>query len=176
MQRVSTFLAAVLGLASVAAAHPAGAQQPQSIEVAVNKGELLRFPKAPGSVLVVNPAIADIVADGSPRVFVLGKAPGETQLFILDEGGRTMLQANVRVVTASSGQVTVFRGTAESSLNCAPRCTGASPGGGIPNGSAVPAAAISPPAPAPAQAATAANTSAPNVPAPNPGAAAPAAR
>jgi hypothetical protein len=170
MQRTSIFLAALLGLAAAGAAH---AQQPQSIEIAVNKAELLRFQKAPGSVLVVNPGIADIVADGSARVFVLGKAPGETQLFVLDDAGRTMLQANVRVVTAPSGQVSVFRGVAESTLNCAPRCTGASAAGGIPSGgSTVPAAAASAPAPA----ATPSEAPAPpNVPAPNPGAPAPAA-
>jgi hypothetical protein len=168
MQRTSIFLAALVGLTAAGAAH---AQQPQSIEIAVNKAELLRFEKAPGSVLVVNPGIADIVADGSARVFVLGKAPGETQLFVLDDGGRTMLQANVRVVTAPGGQVSVFRGTAESTLNCAPRCTGASAAGGIPSGGGgVPAATAPAPAATPSQA-----PAAPNVPAPNPSAPAPAA-
>jgi hypothetical protein len=129
MQRARTFLAA----AALLAVAPGFASAQQAIQVAVNKAELLRFDKAPTSVLVVNPAIADIVADGSSHIFVLGKAPGETQLFVLGEGGKTVMQSTVRVVTASTGEVTIYRGGQEgATLSCAPRCVG----GGAPGAAA----------------------------------------
>jgi len=115
----------LVALAALVAGVPLGASAADdTIRVAVNKAELLRFDKAPTSVLVVNPAIADVVADGSPHVFVLGKTPGETQLFVLGEGGKTMLEKTVRVVSAPAGEVTVYRaGESAATLDCSPRCT-----------------------------------------------------
>src|SRR4051794_20871078 len=101
MQRARMFLAALAAAVSLAPLG-AGAQQ-RALEVAVNKAELLPFPRPPGSVRGVTPAIAAIVAEGPSRVFVLGKTPGETELYILDGEGKTMLRTNIRVVTASSG-------------------------------------------------------------------------
>jgi hypothetical protein len=139
MRRKRLLLFFVMMLIALAAA-PSAALAQRTLDITVNKAELLRFDRHPGSVLVVNPAIADVVADGGDHVFVLGKTPGETQLFVLDEAGKTMMQATVRVGTPAAGQVSVFRGTAETTLNCAPRCAG--PQGGAP--AAAPAAAPAP--------------------------------
>jgi Flp pilus assembly secretin CpaC len=154
MQRAGILLAALAAAASLA---PLGAAaQQRALEVAVNKAELLHFQQAPASVLVVNPAIADVVADGSSHVFVLGKTPGETELYILDAEGKAMLRTNIRVVTASSGAVTVFRGIGETTLSCAPRCAPGATGGPATTGAAAPIAAsaappiAAPPIPAPA--------------------------
>jgi hypothetical protein len=157
MPRARLFLLALaLVAALVATPRPTQSQQ-RSLDLIVNKAELLRFDRHPGSVLVVNPQIADVVADGGNHVFILGKIPGETQLFVLDEDGKTMMQANVRVGTPASGQVSVFRGTAEATLNCAPRCAGlqsgtpaaAAGGAASPTAGASAAPAAAPAAPAP---------------------------
>jgi hypothetical protein len=112
----------VLGAAALSLwALPAAAQQ-RRLEVAINTAELLRLEAAPGSVLVANPAIADVVVEGGKQVFVLGKAPGETELYILDANGGTMLRAMVSVVPQTRGHISILRGIDETKLHCAPRC------------------------------------------------------
>jgi hypothetical protein len=152
---VRRHLAALRGLLAFAIA-PAAAQQ-RMIEVSVNTAELLRLDGAPGSVLVANPSIADVVVEGGKQVFVLGKTPGETQLYILDTNGGTMVRAMISVVPQTARHITIIRGTEESQLHCAPRCAevggrekkpGASgPAAGAP--ALAPAPAPAAPAPAP---------------------------
>lgn len=100
---------------------PAAAQQ-RTIQVPVNGAELIRLGTIPGSVLIANPAIADVVVEGGKQVFVLGRAPGETQLYVLDSSGATLLQAAVSVLPPTTRHVTVIRGDEETYLHCAPRC------------------------------------------------------
>jgi Flp pilus assembly secretin CpaC len=140
---------AALGAALALAASPAAAQQ-RMIEVAINAAELLRLDAEPGSVLVANPAIADVVVEGGKQVFVLGKTPGETQLYVLDRNGGTMLRAMVSVVPQTARHMTIIRGTDESQIHCAPRCAEVGgqekkPGGG---GGATAAATSTPVPPA----------------------------
>jgi Flp pilus assembly secretin CpaC len=129
----------------IAVTLPAAAQQ-RMLEVAVNTAELLQLQTAPGSVLVANPAIADVVVEGGRQVFVLGKAPGETQLFVLDENGGTMLRATVSVVPQTARHLNIIRGTEESQVHCAPRCA-ATPGQQRKASSAPAAAPAATPAP-----------------------------
>lgn len=112
---------AALSVVLALAAFPAAAQQ-RMIQVAINTAELVQLETTPGSVLVANPAIADVVVEGGKQVFVLGKAPGETQLYILAPNGGTMLRAMVSVVPQTARHMTIIRGTEESQLHCAPRC------------------------------------------------------
>lgn len=100
---------------------PAAAQQ-RTIQVPVNGAELIRLGTIPGSVLIANPAIADVVVEGGKQVFVLGRAPGETQLYVLDSSGATLLQAAVSVLPPTARHLTVIRGDEETYLHCAPRC------------------------------------------------------
>src|SRR4051794_19319406 len=116
-----SLVTAALAASALFVAAPARADD--AIRIEVSKAELLRFNARPGSVLVADPKIADVVADGGRHVFVLGKAPGETKLFVLDAGGQTLMAKTVRVVAASANQVTVYRGADETTtLNCSPSC------------------------------------------------------
>jgi Flp pilus assembly secretin CpaC len=139
---------AVWGAVLALTAFPAAAQQ-RMIQVAVNTAELVQLETAPGSVLVANPTIADVVVEGGKQVFVLGKTPGETQLYILGPNGGTMLRAMVSVVPQTARHMTIIRGTDESQLHCAPRCAAVAgqekkPGGGSPAPGPAPAAAPPP--------------------------------
>lgn len=134
---------AAWGAVLALAASPAAAQQ-RMIEVAINAAELVRLDAEPGSVLVANPAIADVVVEGGKQVFVLGKAPGETQLYVLDRNGGTMLRAMVSVVPQTARHMTIIRGTEESQIHCAPRCAEVGGHDKKPGGSAAGAAAGTP--------------------------------
>jgi hypothetical protein len=141
---------AAWGMAFALLAAPALAQQ-RMIQVSVNNAEIIPLDRNPGSVLVANPSIADVVVEGGKHLFVLGKTPGETQLYVMDGNGGTMIRAVVAVVPQSARHMTVFRGTEdESQLHCAPRCapTGGNNKRGTPAAPAMPTSA--PPAAAPA--------------------------
>ena len=139
---------AAWGAVLVFTAVPAAAQQ-RMIQVAVNTAELVQLETAPGSVLVANPAIADVVVEGGKQVFVLGKTPGETQLYILGPNGGTMLRAMVSVVPQTARHMTIIRGTDESQVHCAPRCAAVAgqekKPGNSPAPAALPAPAAAPP-------------------------------
>jgi Flp pilus assembly secretin CpaC len=146
---------AAWGVVLVFAALPAAAQQ-HMIQVAINTAELIQLDTAPGSVLVANPAIADVVVEGGRQVFVLGKAPGETQLYVLDPNGGTLLRAMVSVVPQTARHMTIIRGTDESQVHCAPRCASVAgedkkPGGGSPAPAAAPASSPPPASALPAK-------------------------
>lgn len=116
------------------AAAPAWAQQ-RTITVTTNRAEMIRLDKTAGTVLVANPAIADVVVEAGQQLFILGRSPGETQLYVLDGEGKTLLSAVLAVRPPAANHLSIVRGTDEATVHCAPRCapTGTvnvSPGGG----------------------------------------------
>ena len=112
-------LAAVIGLVLFAAL-PAGAAEP--LHVTVGKAHLLRLDIDASTVMVANPAVADVVLESPRLLFILGRAPGETNLYILDGDGAEILRADVLVVPNADREVTLDRNTLEATFSCAPRC------------------------------------------------------
>jgi pilus assembly protein CpaC len=64
--------------------------------VEVDEGKLLRLNADAASVFIANPAIADISVKSSRLVYILGLAPGETSLFVVDKAENVI--ANTKVV------------------------------------------------------------------------------
>jgi Flp pilus assembly secretin CpaC len=133
----------VAGLALAMAASAAAADP---IEVTVNKGHLLPPLRNAEIVLIAEPSIASAVVETPGIVFILGRQPGETNLFVMDRTGRILVQKDVVVVPNEPRQVTIYRSATETTLSCAPRCAGAA----APNSGVATDAPRSPAAPAPA--------------------------
>ncbi len=68
-----------------------------SVAVAINKGQVLEFPRPVRVVSVGNPEIADIVVMGSRQIYVLGKSTGTTNVVMWDQGERVEGALNVTV-------------------------------------------------------------------------------
>ncbi|MFY0991587.1 type II and III secretion system protein family protein [Halomonas sp. C05BenzN] len=68
-----------------------------SVAVAINKGQVLQFPRAVGVVSVGNPEIADIVVMGSRQIYVLGKSTGTTNVVLWDRSENVEGTLNVTV-------------------------------------------------------------------------------
>ncbi len=51
------------------------------------EGKLLHLPRAPASIFLADPSIADIATPTDKTVFLYGKKPGRTSLFALDANG-----------------------------------------------------------------------------------------
>ncbi len=92
-----TSLAAASALVVCFASLPANALE--TINVEVNMAYLIQLDENADVVLIANPAIADVAVESPFTIFVLGKKPGKTSLFILGAGGEEIIRAEV-VVTA----------------------------------------------------------------------------
>lgn len=105
MKPFSALLSLVLLTAPVAAAAA------EVLELPLGGAASVPLRGAARSVVVGNPAIADVTVDGSRSVTVFGKAPGGTTLAVLDAGGGVMVERWVVVLAGGDGAVTLRYGT-----------------------------------------------------------------
>ncbi|MEQ8268513.1 MAG: pilus assembly protein N-terminal domain-containing protein [Parvibaculum sp.] len=99
-----------------------GTAQAADFQVEMNKSKPLHLTQPAATVMVGNPAIADVAVEGSQLVYVMGRSYGRTNIIALDGEGKTILDMNVNVVSQNASTVTLMRGTGQLSYNCTPRC------------------------------------------------------
>jgi Flp pilus assembly secretin CpaC len=108
----------------------------RTLRVTMNKAEVITLNGAASVVMVANPQIADVVLERNNLLFVLGKQPGETRLYVYNGSGKAMLEREVVVVPQGDRAVTILRDGQPSDYSCAPRCVS------LDRRAAAPAAAI----------------------------------
>lgn len=101
----------ILLLAAWLAGTPLAAMATEVLEVPVGGAVPLSLRGAARSVVVGNPAIADVTVDGPRVVTVFGKAPGGTSLLVLDSGGGILARRDVVVLAGGDTSVTIRYGT-----------------------------------------------------------------
>ena len=94
----------------------------ETIRVEVNQAEILRLEADAQIVHIANPAIADVVVESPRLLFVVGRAPGQTGLFILDANGKEVVNADLLVTPNNNHEVTLNRNAVELTYSCSPRC------------------------------------------------------
>ncbi len=118
-------LALALGVALLGAVGPAKAQEPaasDSIVLLLNKAKILQLPSSAVTIVVGNPAVADVtMLRRSKQMILTGKGFGETNLIALDAQGRSVGESIIRVTASSQGLV-VQRGMERETWDCSPRC------------------------------------------------------
>jgi len=110
---------APLALLAAVAASPALAD---SLTVPIDHSVRLNVAGSASSVLVGNPAVADVTVVDSHTVFVLGRGYGQTDVVILNRDGQTVYSGEVTVAAVGGGRVSVYRGPARTDMACAPGC------------------------------------------------------
>lgn len=100
----------------------AGGAQAADFLVEMNKSRALHFPQPVATIMVGNPAIADVTVEGSQLVYVMGRSHGRTNIVALDSDGKAIADMNVSVVAQNASTVTLTRGAGQYSYNCTPRC------------------------------------------------------
>lgn len=75
-----------------------------------------------GSVIVGNPAIADVSVVDSRTIYVIGKGYGRSAVTITDRNGRAIWDGEVVVGSPTSGSVTIFKGLQSSTMVCSSVC------------------------------------------------------
>ncbi|PZN99156.1 MAG: pilus assembly protein [Hyphomicrobiales bacterium] len=123
--------AAACGLILAASATPAGAA-PQttriettkldSVIVMVDHAKVIRLPAKAQTVIIGNPAIADVAVQRNGVMVVTGKSFGVTNLIALDASGALLAESLVRVGADSDSVMTVQRGLERESYSCTPTC------------------------------------------------------
>ena len=114
MTNVTYLRSIIVGLTVVAAltsAVPARAQDatsailhdqmaaptPDALTLSLNKARIIELPRRARSVLVSNPLIADVIIRTPRQLYVLGQQIGDTNVFVLDDDGRQIVQLEIRV-------------------------------------------------------------------------------
>lgn len=119
-------LRAVVMILAVAASGPAVAapqdSQAESVLVLVDHAKVVRLPEKARTVIVGNPAIADVSVQRNGVMVVTGKSFGVTNLIALDGTGALLAESLVRVGAASDAVLTVQRGMERESYSCTPTC------------------------------------------------------
>lgn len=119
-------LASTPSFAQTRAASPVAAApdpaRPETVNVTVDHAKVVRLPEKAQTVIVGNPAIADVAVQRSGVMVVTGKSFGVTNLIALDANGTLLAESFVRVGAASDSVLTVQRGLERESYSCTPVC------------------------------------------------------
>jgi len=94
----------------------------EAVQVVVDHAKVLRLPEKAQTVIVGNPAIADVTVQRNGVMIVTGKSYGVTNLIALDATGALLAESTVRVGAASDSILTVQRGLERESYSCSPAC------------------------------------------------------
>lgn len=128
MRGLTLSLIAVLG-ASTAAGEVLAAP---SLVVPIDQSAAIALPRGVRDVLIGNPAIADVNVLDASKAVVLGKGYGVTNLIVIDQLGRTVMERQIVVAAPQSGRVSVIRGPRVDDYACASGCERAVGGDGKP--------------------------------------------
>ena len=96
--------------------------QSDAVIVTVDHAKIVRLPENAQTVVVGNPAIADVSVQRNGVMIVTGKSFGVTNLIALDANGVLLAESLVRVGKASDAVLTVQRGMDRESYACNPYC------------------------------------------------------
>ena len=123
MRLLTHTFAALLGLAAITSAHA------ESLVLEADKSILINMAERPGTVVVGNPAIADVSINGK-TIFLHGRGYGNTGMIVLDVQGNQLANFDVSVKQAQADAVSFFTTrpttvtdrTVRISYVCSPTC------------------------------------------------------
>lgn len=114
--------ALIAAFGAAGAAYAEGEQPSEAIRLVMNKATVLQLPPNAATVIVGNPAVADVTVIRRTKHMVLtGKGFGETNLIALDSQGRSVGESVIRVA-APAHSLIVQRGMDRETWDCSPRC------------------------------------------------------
>lgn len=119
----------------------------EDLTVAKDQSKVVKLTSAASTIVVGNPAIADVAMQDANTAFVTGKGFGTTNVIAMDSEGRQIASFKIVVSANADRAVTLLRGAQIVTLSCAPRCEMVS-AVGEPAAMAAPASPPPPPAPA----------------------------
>ena len=132
MQKLSTSppahrrLSQLASIAGLAGAVLAGATHPglaaDQIGVLIDRAQLFKMPENAKTIVIGNPAVADVSIIKNGLMVVTGKSFGLTNVIALDGQGRQISDTLIQVTAPTEQLVTVQRGLEQETYHCAPSC------------------------------------------------------
>jgi len=116
---VTVFGVATGGLLLLAA-HANSAET--SVRVKADEARIVPLVASPSTVIVGNPSIADVSVQNGTLLVVMGRNYGSTNVIALNQAGEEIANFELSVTTSGVHEVSLFRGSARASYNCAPTC------------------------------------------------------
>ena len=74
------------------------------------------------SIVIGNPAIADVKVQDGQNLLLFGKAPGLTNIYVFDEETNKSTNYQIRVRTPSADMLVMHRGLNRTTYNCTVVC------------------------------------------------------
>lgn len=94
----------------------------EDLAVSKDQSKVIKLTGAASTVVVGNPAIADVTMQDANTAFITGKGFGTTNVIAMDADGRQIASFRVVVTSTTDRSVTLIRGREQITLSCAPRC------------------------------------------------------
>lgn len=111
-----------LGLSAAAAQDQDAVQDAVIVTVNANMARVLRINAPAATVIIGNPAVADVTIQDPQTLILTGRSYGRTNMIILDANGDPIADTIVEVAQLKSDTITVFSGQQRTSVACAPNC------------------------------------------------------
>jgi Flp pilus assembly secretin CpaC len=93
------------------------------VRVTIDFARVLTFAESARTVIIGSPGIVDGTLNDDHTIVLTGKAPGVTNLIVLGEGGREVLNAIVSVTPSSLQTTTIYSGGELKTFSCTGSCT-----------------------------------------------------
>src|SRR5262245_21393962 len=111
-----------LALATAALVASATHAATQVLAVKLDQARIERLPDRVSTIVIGNPLIADVSLQQGGLMVLTGKGYGVTNLIALDRAGTVLAEHTIQVEGPSTGVVVVYRGVAQETYSCTPRC------------------------------------------------------
>jgi Flp pilus assembly secretin CpaC len=122
MPRLLPILLAATLVAAPLIAPMAAVAQTNALNVEIDRSARVQLSGPASSVIVGNPAIADVTVVDANTLFIVGKGYGVTEVVAVDGLGRTLFQREIVVTGGSTGTVRVWRGAQATDMACGSSC------------------------------------------------------
>ncbi|RWK46020.1 pilus assembly protein N-terminal domain-containing protein [Mesorhizobium sp.] len=116
--RSSFPIAALLAATALVVPAKAGA----GIEVTMHQAKIVKLSRAADTIVVGNPAIADASVQDASTIVLTGKGFGVTNLVVLDQEGRPIVDEQITVVRQDASSVRIYRRAEIQTMSCTPYC------------------------------------------------------
>jgi putative type II/III system pilus formation protein len=110
------FLACMIAFASIASA------KAESVDIVLDRANLLKLPEKVATIVIGNPSVADGSLQAGGFLVVTGKGYGTTNLIALDARGNALTEYTLNVSAPKEGRVTIYRGVERETWSCVPNC------------------------------------------------------
>jgi Flp pilus assembly secretin CpaC len=113
-----------LPILAVLLALPTGAAQADEpdLRVAIDQARILKIARPAETVVIGNPAIADVAVHDAQTLVLTGRSYGTTNVVVLGTDGAVILDDQVTVGSTEAGTLRIYRQAARTTYACAPQC------------------------------------------------------